>query len=126
MLAARVGILAAEDRHIAAAAAGLVDEAPRRGARLERRHHFQQDGVDRQQRVLQPVFGDVAVAVADAEPHDLGDIRDHGLEMRRHQADLPQPHIAGRHLQWPWNTGLRFSTNAFAASLWSAVSPERE
>ena len=90
--AALVGIVAAEDRHIAAAAAGLVDEAPGRGAGLERRHHFEQNGIDRQQRVLQAVFGDVAVAVADVQPHDRGDIPTHGLEMRRHQADLPQPH----------------------------------
>ena len=74
-----VGIVAAEDRHVAAAAAGLVDEAPRRGARLKRRHHFQQDGVDRQQRVLQTVFGDVAVAVTDLEAHDAGDVGDHRL-----------------------------------------------
>ena len=62
-----IGIVAAEDRHVAAAAAGLVEKAPGRGARLKRRHHFQQDGVDRQQRVLQTIFGDVAVAVADVE-----------------------------------------------------------
>jgi hypothetical protein len=65
---ARVGIVAAEDRHVAAAAAGLVEKASRRGAGLQRRHHFQQDGIDRQQRVLEAIFGDVAVAVADVEP----------------------------------------------------------
>ena len=100
VLAARVGIVAAEDRHVAAAAAGLVEKAPGRGALAERRHHFQQDGIDRQQRVLQAVFGDVAVAVADAQPHDGGDVGDDGLETRRHQADLPQPQIAG-HLNAP-------------------------
>jgi len=94
MLAAFVGIVAAEDRHITAAAVILVDEAPRRGARLERSDHFQKNGVDRQQRILQAIFGDVAVAVAFIEPHDGGNVRDHGLQMRRHQADLPQPHIA--------------------------------
>jgi hypothetical protein len=66
VLAARVWIVAAEDRHVAAAAAGLVEETSRRGARLERRHHFQQDRVDRQQRVLQAVFRDIAVAVTDS------------------------------------------------------------
>ena len=88
MLAARIWIVAAEDRHVAAAAAGLVEEASRRGARLERRHHFQEDRVDRQQRILQAVFRDITVAVTDVEAHDLGNVRDHGLQMRRHQADL--------------------------------------
>ena len=118
--AARVGIVAAEDRHIAAAAAGLVEKAAGRGAGLKRRDHFQQDGVDRQQRVLQTIFGDVAVAVTDAQAHDPGDIADHRLEMRRDQTDLPQPQSTSRsprYDQWPWKTGLRFSTNALAASL---------
>ena len=88
---ARVGIVAAEDRHVATATAGLFEKAPCRGARLERRHHFEQDGIDRQQRVFQAIFGDVTVAVTDAQPHDIGDIGDHGLELRRHEADLPQP-----------------------------------
>ena len=83
-----VGIVAAEDRHIAAAAAGLVEKTSRRGAGLKRRDHFQQDGIDRQQRVLEAIFGDVAVAVTDAQAHDAGDIADDRLEMRRDQADL--------------------------------------
>ena len=58
-----VGIVAAEDRHIAAAAAGLVEKTPRRSAGLERRDHFQQNGIDRQQRVFEAVFGDVTVAI---------------------------------------------------------------
>jgi hypothetical protein len=80
-------------RHVAAAPAGLVEKTSRRGAGLGRRHHFQQDRVHRQQRVLQAVFRDVTVAVTDIEPHDRGNIRDHRLQMRRHQADLPQPEI---------------------------------
>jgi hypothetical protein len=76
VLAACVGIVAAEDRHIAAAAAGLLDEAAGRGAGagLERRDYFEQNGVDRQQRVFEAVFGDVAIAVTDAEPHDGGNV----------------------------------------------------
>src|SRR6185312_874534 len=120
-----IGIVAAEDRHIAAAAAGLLDEAARRGAVAERRDHLQEDRVDRQQGVDETVFLDVTVAVTDLEPHDGGDIGYRRLEMRRDQTDLPQPHV-GRHDQCPTNAGLRFSTKAFAASLWSAVSPARE
>ena len=111
-----VGIVAAEDRHVAAAPAALLDEAAGRGAVLERRDHLQQDRVDREQRVLQAVFRNIAVAIADGEAHDLRDIRNHGGEVRRDQADLPQTHI-GRHGHAPLKVGLRFSTNAFAASL---------
>jgi len=101
VFSARVGIIAAEDRHIAAAAGGLFQKAPRRGAHLERRHHFEQDRVDRQQRIFQAVFGDVTVAVADVQAHDAGDIGDHGLETRRHQhvlerrlgLSLPRHHL---------------------------------
>ena len=48
MLAARIGIVTAEDRHVATAAAGLLDETSGRGPRLERRHHFEQNRIDRQ------------------------------------------------------------------------------
>ena len=86
--APRIGIVAAEDRHIAAAAGGLVEKTSGRGAGLKRRDHFQKDGVDRQQRVLEAIFGDVTVAVTDAQAHDAGDIANDRLEMRRDQADL--------------------------------------
>src|SRR4029079_19332274 len=91
---ALIGIIAAENRHVAAAAAGLVEKAPCRRTFLYWRDHLQEDGIDRQQCVLQAVFGDVAVSVANVQPHDLGDISDDRLEMRCHQTDLPQPQIA--------------------------------
>jgi hypothetical protein len=92
--AAFVGIVAAEDRHIAAAAASLVDETPRRGARLKRRDHFQQDGIDRQQRIFQAILRDITVAVTDLQAHDVGNVTNQRLEMQRHQTDLPQSHVA--------------------------------
>ena len=83
--AAFVRIVAAEDRHVAAAAAGLLDEAAGRGAVLKRRDDLQHDRVDRQQRILEAVLCDVAVLVADGEAHDPGDLGDHRRKLRRDQ-----------------------------------------
>ena len=91
MAGALVGIGAGKNRHVAAATTSLVQKTAGRGARLNRRHHFQEDGVDRQQRVFEAVFGNVAVAVADVQAHDGGDVADDGLQVRRHQTNLAQP-----------------------------------
>src|SRR5260370_37333260 len=76
MLAALVGIVAAKDRHAAAVAAGLVENAPRRGARLKRRHHFPEHGTARHARALQAIFGVVAVALADGQTLDAVETAD--------------------------------------------------
>ena len=43
----------------------------------------------------------------------------------RCMGDSPGSAAANRRGQRPWNTGVRFSTNARAASLWSSVKPVR-
>ena len=83
------------------------------------RHHFEQDRPDGQQRILQPVFADMRIAIADVEAHDRRDVRHHRREPRRNETDLAQmeiDHGAGPAYR-PRNTGARFSTKAFAASL---------
>jgi hypothetical protein len=94
MLRAFIRIVAGKNRHIAAAAAGLVEKAARRGAGPQRRDDFQENGIDRQQRVLKAIFADIAVAIAHPQPHDRGDVADQRFEVRRHQADLPEPDSA--------------------------------
>ena len=92
--APRVRVVAGKDRHITTATSGLVEKTASRGAILNRRNHFEQGGTDRQQRVLEAVLRDVAIAITHLETHDRGDVAHHRLKLACDQADLPQPHIA--------------------------------
>src|SRR5580698_5385422 len=98
MMRALVWIITTKDRHVAAATSGLFDEAFGGGTGRDWCNHFEQNRIDRQQRVLQAIFRDVWIAVADLEAHDISEVRDLGLETRRHQTDLPQSRVAG-HVQ---------------------------
>ncbi len=109
-------IVAGQDRHVATAPTGLVQKTPRRGAIPDRRHDFEQDAVDRQQRVLQSILADIGIVMTHREPHDGSDVADHRFDVGRNETDLAQPQTGG-HAQCPLNTAARFSTNAFAASL---------
>src|SRR6202023_1183265 len=68
MAASPLGVAAVEDRHVAAVAAGAIEEASGRGVRLDRRDHFEKARADRQQRVDEPVFGDSGITKTDLAP----------------------------------------------------------
>src|SRR5260370_36122256 len=93
-----------DDRHGAAVTAGAIEEAPGRGVRPNRRHHFEKAGGDRQQRVDEAVLGDPGIAIADIEAQDRPNVGDDRLELARDQADLPQPQVIGHFGSMPYQS----------------------
>src|SRR5229473_4436770 len=104
MAAPPLGVAAVEDRHVAAVAAGSIEEAPGRGVRLDRRHQFEKARADRQQRVDQAVFSDPGIAVADFEAQDRPNVGEDRLELASDQADLPQPQVIGHSGSMPYQS----------------------
>src|SRR5260221_7738827 len=86
-------VVAVEDDHIAAVAPAAFEIAAGGRAVLDGRHDFEKARADRERRVDEAVFADIAVAVADREAEDVGEVGDGGLEGARDQTDLAQPQI---------------------------------
>src|SRR5260221_7449860 len=78
---------------LAAVAAAPFEIAAGGRAVLDGRHDFEKARADREKRVDEAVFADIAVAVADREAEDVGEVGDGGLEGARDQTDLAQPQI---------------------------------
>src|SRR5579871_5600494 len=97
-----------EDRHVAAVAAGALDEAATGGVRLDRRDDLEKIGAEHEQRILQPVGADIGIAITDLDAKDVVHVIDHGLELWRGEADLAKAKIIG-HLfcplfgSFPWS-----------------------
>ena len=87
----RLGIVAVENQHIAAAALRLLQEPAGCCSRSGWRDHFEEAiGADRKEGVLQPVRRDAAVAMAFLDAEQGPDQRRGGFQVGRNQANLAQ------------------------------------
>ncbi len=90
MLAPVSEVVGVENHHVAAVAAATLQVAAGRGAALQRRHHFDKAGAQRQQRVVQPEPGHCRIAVAHPHGEHRADGVDHRIELLGDQAELAQ------------------------------------
>ena len=95
MFLAAADVVRLEDRHVAAMALRALDEASARRVLLRRSDDLEEIGADHEQRVLEAILGDIAVAVADADAENLFEIGDHGLQARCGEANLTEAEIVG-------------------------------
>ena len=83
-------IAALRDHHVATLATPALDVAPGRRVFLDGGNHLEQLVSDRKEGILEPELRHSAVAVADLDAEDVGELVFDGRELARNQCDLFQ------------------------------------
>ena len=80
------------DHHVAAVAAAALEEAAGRRVAGDRRHDLEKRVADGHDGVPQPERRDVRIAKRHLDAEDGGAVGDDGIEIARHERDLPEAH----------------------------------